>query len=179
VGIDEERAMSDLVVVAYEDQHQADEMRLKLLKMQSEYLIELEDAVVAVKRPDGKIKLHQPVNLPALGALQGSFWGTLIGCIFFMPLFGMAAGAATGAISGALQDVGINDDFMKQVSEKLKPGTSALFVLLNKVTADKVLEEIRGTGGHIIQTSLSHEKEQKLQEALDAAKLEYSQTPTV
>lgn len=171
--------MSDLVVVAYDDQYKAEEMRLKLLKMQSEYLIELEDAVVAVKRPDGKIKLHQPVNLPAVGALQGGFWGTLIGCIFFMPLFGMAAGAATGAISGALSDIGINDDFMKEVAAKLTPGTSALFVLLKKVTADKVLEEIKGTGGHVIKTSLSHEKEQKLQEALSAAQLEYSQTPTV
>jgi uncharacterized membrane protein len=170
--------MADLIVVAYDDQHKAEEMRLKLLKLQSEYLLELEDAVVAVKKPDGKIKLHQAVNLPAMGALQGGFWGTLIGCLFFMPLFGMAAGAASGAISGALSDVGINDEFMKQVSEKLTPGSSALFVLLRKVTADKVLEALEGTGGTVIQTSLSHEKEEKLQEALSAAKLEYSKAPT-
>lgn len=171
--------MADLIVVAYDDQHKAEEMRLKLIKMQQEYLLEMEDAVVATKNADGKIKLHQAVNLPAMGALQGGFWGTLIGCLFFMPLFGMAAGAASGALSGALADVGINDDFMKEVAGKLTPGTSALFVLLRKMTADKVLEELKGTGGTIIQTSLSHENEDKLQEALSAAKLEYSQTPTV
>lgn len=171
--------MRDLVVVAYDDQYKAEEMRLKLLKMQLAYLIELEDAVVAVKRPDGKIKLNQAINLPAIGALHGGFWGTLIGCIFFMPLFGMAAGAATGALTGALHDVGINDNFMKEIAAKLTPGTSALFVLVSNVTADKVLEELKGTGGTVIKTSLSHDKEDKLREALNAAQKELPQTAAV
>lgn len=161
--------MSDLVVIAYDDMHKAEEVRLTLRKLQQEYLIDLDDAVVAVKYPDGKIKLNQAVNMTAMGAMTGGFWGTLIGCIFLSPLFGMAVGAASGAISGALSDVGINDNFMKQVSQKLQPGTSALFVLVKHATPDKVMERLQGTGGHVLQTSLTHENESKLQTVLDQA----------
>ena len=162
--------MADLVVIGYDDQHKAEEVRLALLKMQREYLIDLEDAVVAVKKDDGKIKLLQAYNLTAAGAVSGGFWGTLIGLLFLNPLLGMAAGAAAGAVSGALSDVGIDDKFMKQLAEELKPGNSALFVLVRKATPDKVLEEIRGFGGKVLRTSLTHDKETKLQAALDAAK---------
>ena len=79
-------------------------------------------------------------------------------------------GAGAGAISGALSDVGINDRFMEELASHFKPGSSALFVLVRKVTPDKVLGELQGCGGKIIQTSLSHEDEAKLQAALDAAK---------
>lgn len=162
--------MSDLVIIAYDDQFKAEEMKLKLLKMQREYLIDMEDAVVAIRKPDGKIKLHQSINLPGIAAFEGSFWGLLVGILFFNPLLGVATGAAAGAVTGALADVGISDKFIKELAEKLQPGTSALFVLVRKVTLDKVLEEVKGTGGHIIQTSLTHEKEEKLREALQAVK---------
>src|SRR5215470_6873783 len=101
--------MSTLVVIGYNDIFKAEEVRLTLVKMQRDYLIDLEDAVVAVKDPKGKVKLHQAVNLTAAGALSGGFWGTLIGLIFLNPLLGMAVGASAGAVSGALRDVGIND----------------------------------------------------------------------
>lgn len=159
--------MSQLVVVGYDDEYKAEEVRLKLLKMQQEYLIDLEDAVVAVKKPNGKIKLNQAVNLTALGAVQGTFWGALIGLLFLSPLLGMAVGATSGAIAGALSDVGINDDFMKQVSAQLQPGGSALFVLVRSSTPDKVAEQLAGTGGRVIKTSLSHEDEAKLQAVLN------------
>lgn len=166
--------MSDLIVVAYDDEFKAEEMRTKLRKMQRDYLIDLEDAVVAVKDAKSKVHLHQPISLPAFGAFQGGFWGLLVGLLFFSPLLGWAAGAATGAVTGALADIGINDDFMKKLAQTLKPGSSALFILVRKATPDKVLEEIRGTGGTVLQTSLSHEKEEKLKEALHAAKKEGS-----
>jgi uncharacterized membrane protein len=161
--------MSTLVVIGYDDPYQAEEVRLKLWKLQKDYLIDLEDAVVATKDQAGKIKLHQAVNLTATGAVSGSFWGSLIGLIFLNPLLGMAVGAATGAVSGALTDVGINDKFMRDLAAALHPGSSALFVLARKATPDKVLEEIKGTGGRILQTSLSHDDEAKLQAALSAA----------
>ncbi len=159
--------MSDLIVVGYDDPHKAEEIRFKLLKMQKEYLIDLEDAVVAIKKEDGKIKLNQAVNLTKAGAVSGGFWGLLIGTIFLSPLLGVAVGAGAGAISGALSDVGINDDFMKELATHLKPGASALFVLVRKATPDKVLDELKGIGGKIIKTSLTHEDEEKLQQALD------------
>src|SRR4051812_23652162 len=162
--------MSTLVVIEYDDQFKAEEVRLALMKLQKEYLLDLEDAVVAVKDQAGKVRLHQAVNLTAAGAVSGGFWGTLIGLIFLNPLLGMAVGATAGAVSGVLTDVGINDNFMKELAETLKPGSSTLFVLVRKATPDKVLEELKGTGGKVLRTSLSHDDEAKLQAALSAQK---------
>jgi uncharacterized membrane protein len=162
--------VSTLVVIEYDDPYKAEEMRLKLRRMEKEYLIDLEDAVVAVKDDKGKIKLHQSINLTGLGAVSGGFWGSLIGLIFLNPLLGMAVGATAGAVSGALRDVGIDDRFMKDLADGLPPRGSALFVLVRKATPDRVLEEMKGTGGRILKTSLSHEDEGKLQAALSAAK---------
>ncbi len=162
--------MSTLVVIGYDDPFKAEEVRLKLLKMQKDYLVDLGDAVVATKGKDGKVKLHQIVNTVKAGALSGGFWGTLIGLIFLFPLLGLAVGAVSGAVAGALTDVGINDKFMKDLAETMQPDSSVLFVLVRQATPDKVLEELQGSGGKILKTSLSHEDEAKIQAALDAAK---------
>jgi len=159
-----------LVVIEYDDPFKAEEMRLKLRKMQKEYLLDLDDAVVAVKDEKGKIKLHQMINLTGLGAVSGGFWGSLIGLIFLNPLLGMAMGAAAGAVSGALRDVGVDDNFMKDLAAGLPAGGSALFVLVRNATPERVLDEVKGMGGKILKTSLTHENEAKLQEALNAAK---------
>src|SRR5262250_398143 len=142
--------MSTLAVIGYDDIFKAEEVRLELIKMQRDYLIDLEDAVVAVKDSSGKVKLHQAVNLTAAGAVSGGFWGTLVGLIFLNPLLGLAVGAGAGAVSGALSDVGINDQFMKDLAGTMKPGSSALFVLVRHATPDKVLEELKGTGGTVL-----------------------------
>jgi uncharacterized membrane protein len=163
--------MSTLVVIGYDNEFTAEEVRLKLRKLQREYLIDLDDAVVAVKDAAGKVKLNQAVNLTAAGALSGGFWGSLIGLIFLNPLLGLAVGAASGAASGALTDVGIDDDFMKGLAASLQPRSSALFVLVRKATVDKVLEELAGTGGKLLKTSLSHENENRLQAAISGTKL--------
>jgi uncharacterized membrane protein len=162
--------MSTLVVIEYDDPFKAEEVRLTLMKMQKEYLIDLEDAVVAVKDKKGKVRLHQAVNLTTAGAISGGFWGSLIGLIFLNPLLGMAVGATAGAVSGALSDVGIDDKFMTDLAATMKPGSSTLFVLVRKSTPDKVLDEVKGTGGKILKTSLSHESEAKLQAVLSAPK---------
>jgi uncharacterized membrane protein len=162
--------MSTLVVIGYDNEFKAEEVRLTLRKLQKEYLIDLEDAVVAVKDTKGKVKLHQAINLTAAGAVGGGFWGSLIGLIFLNPLLGAAIGAAAGATSGALTDVGINDKFMKDLAAAMTPGSSVLFVLVRKATPDKVLAELQGSGGKVLKTSLSHDDETKLQAALSAAK---------
>ncbi|HET6389902.1 DUF1269 domain-containing protein [Hyphomicrobium sp.] len=160
--------MSDLVVIVYPSEAKAEEMRTKLLELQNEYLIDIRDAVIAVRREDGKVKLNQLMNTTAAGAISGGFWGTLVGLIFLMPLLGAAVGVASGALGGALADFGINDDFMKKLATKLTPGSAALFVEIRKMTQDKVLEAIKGTGGELLQTSLNHTKEQALREAISA-----------
>jgi uncharacterized membrane protein len=162
--------MANLVAIEYDDEFKAHEVRLTLVKLQQEYLIDLADAVVAVKDANGKVKLHQAVNMTAAGAARGGLWGSLMGLLFLNPLLGAAVGAAAGAVSGALTDIGINNDFMKKLSEGFKPGTSALFVLVRSSTPDKVVEEIKKYGGTVLQTSLCHEEEAKLQAALDEAK---------
>ena len=158
--------MSDLVAIVYPTEAQAEAMRAKLFDLQKDYLIELGDAVVVENMPDGKVKLHQLLNTTAAGAASGSFWGLLVGAIFLMPLVGVAIGAASGALGGALSDFGINDRFMKDIGANLQPGNAALFVLIKKMTADKVLDAVKGTGGTVLQTSLDHSKEQALRDAL-------------
>ena len=159
--------MSDLLVIGFDDEHKAFEMRAELAKLQKEYLIEMEDVVVVTKDDKGKVKLHQAVNLTAAGAVGGGFWGMLIGMIFLNPLLGAAVGAGAGALSGKLRDIGISDNFMKELGETLKNNTSALFVLVRKVTPDKVLEGLKGFKGKVIQTSLSKDREEKLREVLE------------
>lgn len=163
--------MSDLVVVAFDDEHKAFEMRAALSKLQKEYLIAMDDVVVVTKDDNGKVKLHQAVNLTAAGAVGGTFWGTLIGMLFLNPLLGAAVGAGAGAVSGMLADIGIDDKFMKELGEHLRPNTSALFVLVRKVTADKVLEQLKGFGGKVLQTSLSKDEEAELQAVLAGTRL--------
>ena len=163
--------MATLVVIGYDSELQAEEVRIALLKMQNEYLIDLADAVVVVRDESGKVKLRQMYNLTASGALSGGFWGMLVGMLFLNPLFGFAVGAGAGALSGTLTDLGINDGVMRKLAETLKPGTAALCVLVHQMTPDKVLEEIQPFGGTVIKTNLSHEDESKLREALAATQV--------
>ncbi|MDQ7830340.1 MAG: DUF1269 domain-containing protein [Desulfovibrionaceae bacterium] len=162
--------MSDLIAVLFDDEHTAFEMRSELAKLQKEYLIEMDDVVVVTKDAAGKIKLHQAVNLTAMGALSGGFWGMLIGMIFFNPLLGLAVGAGAGAVSGKLADIGIDDTMMKDMAGSFQPGNSALFVLVRKMTADKVLDDLKAFAGKgkILRTSLTKDKEDELRKVLEA-----------
>ncbi|MGJ0535595.1 DUF1269 domain-containing protein [Methylocystis sp. FS] len=160
--------MNDLLVIAFPSEEKAEEVRQKLFTMQKEYLIELGDAVVAVKNADGAIKLNQLFNTTALGGVSGAFWGALIGLIFMMPLAGAAIGAGAGAVSGALTDFGIDDKFMKDVAAAVPPGGAALFLLVRKMTTDKVLEGLKGVGGVVLRTSFDKSKEDAIRAALAA-----------
>jgi uncharacterized membrane protein len=160
--------MNDLLVIAFPSEQKAEEVRQKLFQMQKEYLIEMGDAVVAVKDADGHIKLNQLFNTTAIGGVSGMFWGALIGLIFMMPLAGAALGAASGAVSGALTDFGIDDKFMTDVAEAVPPGGAALFVLVRKMTTDKVLEGLRGAGGTVLRTSFDKTKDDAIRAALAA-----------
>ncbi|KDE19092.1 DUF1269 domain-containing protein (plasmid) [Acetobacter sp. AC2005] len=164
--------MADLIVVGFNTEDGASLARFECFKLQKEYLLDLEDAVVVRRTADGKVHLDQSVNLTALGfsigLAMGAFWGTLLGLIFLNPLAGFVAGsvagAGAGALDGKLSDYGISDDFIKQVGATLKNGTSALFILVRKAQPEKVIEDLRYMSGHphILQTSLSPEAEAKL-----------------
>jgi uncharacterized membrane protein len=134
-------------------------------RLQKQELLTLDDAAV-VTWPEGrkKPKTEQLHSMKGAGALGGSFWGLLFGLLFFVPLLGMAVGAAMGALAGSMSDVGIDDRFIKEVREKVTPGTSALFLMTSRVVQDKVLDEFRGTQAELISTNLSKEQEEKLRE---------------
>ena len=156
--------MGNLFVVGFDEPDQAEEVHFKLQKLQSEGLLDLTDVAVAVKDETGKAKLHHAGNLRVEGAALQGFCGSVANL--------MLHNATVGAASGALADVGITDRFMKEVATVLLPSRSALFVLTRKPTSDKdrVLEELKGLGGKIFTTSLSHEDEARLEAALNATK---------
>ena len=163
--------MSTLVVVAYKDKFKAEEVRICLSKMQRDDLIDIEDAVVAVRDPDhSEVKLRQATHPPVGRAIRGGFWGLLIGTLFMSPLLGLVVGARGGTVGRALSEMGIEEEFIRSLASAMAPGGSALFVLVRNAKPDRVLAELKGTGGKILKTSLSHEDEATLQAALSEAK---------
>jgi uncharacterized membrane protein len=165
----EDKSVSDLLVIEFPTEAKAEGVREMLLAMQKEYLIELGDAVIAVKEPSGRVKLNQLFQPVARGAVSGALWGSLIGLLFMMPLAGAAIGAASGALGGKLADLGINDEFMRQASRTLQSGNAALFLLIRKMITDKVLAALRGVGGTVMRSSFDETREEALQSALAGA----------
>ena len=164
--------MSDLVVLAFDSESGAIQLRDKLAALQKQQIIELEDAAVVVRRQDGKVKVKQAVSLVGAGALGGAFWGMLIGLIFWMPWLGLAMGALGGALGGKFTDIGVDDKFIKEVGNTIEPGHSALFLLVSKAVEDKLADELKGTPATVLQTSLSNEQEAKLRELFAADEIE-------
>jgi uncharacterized membrane protein len=166
----EDPPLSDLLVIEFPSEEKAEGVRELLLAMQKEYLIELGDAVVAVKGADGRIKLSQLFQPVAQRAASGIFWGSLIGLLVMMSLAGAATGAASGALKGQLTDLGINDDFMKRAARTLQSGNAALFLLIRKMTTDKVMVALQSAGGTIMRSSFDETREEALQAALAGAR---------
>jgi uncharacterized membrane protein len=163
--------MADLIAVTFDEPSLAFDLRAELVRLQGEYLIQMEDAVVVTRSDAGKIQLHQATNLTAMGAVGGSFWGLLLGTLLLSPLLGAAVGAGVGALSGKLADIGINDDFMRRVGESLPAGGAAVFVLVKKATPDKVLARLHAFQGKgtVLQSSLTADQEDALRKALEEA----------
>ncbi len=175
--------MNKLIVVSFNDKTQAAQVLNRLVGLQQEYLLDLEDAVVVVRNDEGKVQIRQSVNLTAEGAVRGGLWGSLIGLILGGPLGMLLAGgttAAMGAIAGSVDDYGIDDNFIKEVGHQLQPGSSALFILLRQLVEDKVLDALQGVQGQIIKTSLSKDAEERLARILSApnATVEAQPMPT-
>jgi uncharacterized membrane protein len=167
--------MSELLVVGFDNPNDADRALTELARMKKEYLIDLEDAVVAIRDADGTVRIKQSVNLVGLGAasggLRGALWGSLIGLLFLNPLAGFTiggmVGVGSGALSGSMVDYGIDDEFIRSIGATLQPDTSALFLLVRKSQPEKVLAELSGFKGRILRSSLSPEQEARLQAALE------------
>lgn len=158
--------MSTITVLKFETEKGAEEALKTVADLAKQHLINLHDAALVVW-PEGKKrpKTRQLADLTAAGAMNGAFWGMLFGMIFFMPFLGMAVGMASGALSGSMADIGINDDFIKSIREKVTEGTSCLFLMTSDATEDRVVEAMKQHQFEIISTNLSKEQEEKLKEA--------------
>jgi uncharacterized membrane protein len=161
--------MSNLIAVVFDDETTAFDMRAALLRMQKQYLIDIEDSVVVTRDDKGKTKLAQAMNLTAAGAISGGFWGLLIGLLVLNPLIGTAVGATAGAITGKFHDIGVDDKVVRDIGNSLTPRTSALFVLVRRATLDKVVDGLKQFAGKgkIFMTSLTKDDEASLREALE------------
>ncbi len=158
--------MADLIAIGYPDQATAEAAADEARRLARDLIIEPDAIAVIVRDADGAYHVHTQHHIVGRGATWGMFWGLLFGVLFFIPVFGIAIGAGLGALMGKITKSGIDKQFQDQVRDMLKPGTSALFLMVEKVTPDKAVEAMSKYGGTVLKTSLSKEGEQQLQEAL-------------
>ncbi|MEO3785025.1 DUF1269 domain-containing protein [Actinocorallia sp. B10E7] len=161
--------MSSLIAIAYPEVATALKVRDRLIGMRREHLLQIADAAVLEKRPDGTVRLHQ-VHGASIGAAWGLLWGGLIGLLLFVPLLGAVLDAGASPAAGALNEHGADERFVKELGAALRPGGAALFLLLAQQPPELVLPEISEYGGEVVRTSLSPLQETCLREAFQAAR---------
>jgi uncharacterized membrane protein len=158
--------VSDLIAIGYPDETTAIEAAAEAERLAEELILQPDAIAAIVCDKNGKFKVTTNHHEVGGGATWGGFWGLLFGMLFFVPLFGLALGAGFGALMGKLEKSGIDRTFQEQVREMLKPGTSALFLVIEKVTPDKAVDALSKFGGTVLKSSLSKETEEDLQDAL-------------
>ncbi len=158
--------MSDLIAIGYDDETTAIEAMNEAEHLAQELIIQPDAIAAIIRNKEGKYKVVTNHHMVGGGATWGMFWGMLFGLLFFVPVLGMAVGAGFGALFGKLEKSGIDKQFQQQVRDMLQPGTSALFLVVEKVTPDKAVEAMSRYGGTVLKSSLSKETEAELQEAL-------------
>jgi uncharacterized membrane protein len=142
--------MSELMVLGFENEAEADAFGVKLKQMQSDLIVQLEDAAEVVRDPDGKPHVKHGSSLVGVGALGGAFWGMLFGLLFFMPF------------------LGIDKQVLEQMGDSIQPGQAGWFLLIGQLTEDKFLAQIEGTNARVVRTNLTNEQEQELKKAFGA-----------
>jgi uncharacterized membrane protein len=158
--------MADLIAIGYPDEATAEAAADEARRLAQDLIIEPDAIAVIVRDNEGKYHVHTQHHAVGAGAAWGMFWGFLFGLLFFIPVFGLAIGAGMGALMGKIGKSGISKEFQDQVRGLLQPGTSCLFLMVEKVTPDKAVEALSKYGGTVLKTSLSKEGEKELQEAL-------------
>jgi uncharacterized membrane protein len=158
--------MADLIAIGYPDETTALEAMDEVERLSGELIIQPDAVAAIVRNKEGKIRVTTNHHMVGAGATWGLFWGFLFGILFFVPFFGMAIGAGMGALMGKIEKSGLDKEFINQVRNMLTPGTSALFLVVEKVTPDKAVEAMSKFGGTVLKSSLSKESEKELQEAL-------------
>jgi uncharacterized membrane protein len=158
--------MATLTVWKFNRPDGADRAESVLIDLNKQQLIQIEDAAtVSWAEGANKPKTRQLSKLTGAGASWGALWGLLFGLLFFVPLIGVALGAGLGALAGRFADVGISDDFIKTVREKVTPGTSALFLLSDGAVIERIVPAMEPLKPELISTNLSPEQEEALRAA--------------
>jgi uncharacterized membrane protein len=158
--------MADLIAIGYDDETTAARAAEEAQRLARDLIIQPDAIAVIVRDKEGKFHVTTSHNPVGAGAAWGMFWGMLFGLLFFIPVFGLAIGAGLGALLGKITKSGIDQEFQARVRDMVQPGTSALFLMVEKVTPDKAVEAMSKYGGNVLKTSLSKEGEKQLQEAL-------------
>jgi uncharacterized membrane protein len=169
--------MADLIAIGYPDTTTALQAEDEVQRLAKDLVIQPDAVAAIIRNEDGKIKTITNMHAVGAGATWGMFWGFLFGILFFVPFFGMAIGAGMGALMGKVTKSGIDRQFQDQVRDMLKPGTSALFMVVEQMTTDKALEALSKFGGTVLKSSLSKEAEKELQDALHGSGSESSAAP--
>jgi uncharacterized membrane protein len=164
--------MIEMIVLVFDDEEGALQMRDRLLAVRKQRLLQLADAAVAIRQQDGKVKVKQLNDLVGTSAFGGAFWGLLIGLLLAVPGLGLVAGAAAGAVIGKLADYGVDDKFIKEVGESIEPGQSALFLMVHTENLAKLSDQFSEFNPTILQTTLSDEAEAHLRESFGTDEIE-------
>ena len=164
--------MSELMVLGFENELEADRFGLKLAELQKDLIVQLQDAAEVVRDPDGKPHVKHDTHLVGAGAMGGAFWGMLFGLLFLVPFLGLAIGAAWGALFGKLGKTGIDSQVLQQMGDAVPPGKAGWFLLIGQMTEDKFLAAVTGTGAKLVRSNLTAEQEQQLKDAFGTEKHE-------
>jgi uncharacterized membrane protein len=162
--------MSELMVLGFENELEADRFGVKLGELQKDLIVQLKDAAEVVRDPDGKPHVKHGHGLVGAGAMGGAFWGMLFGLLFFVPFLGLAIGAAMGALFAKGAKTGLNRQVLEQMGDAVPPGKAGWFLLIDQMTEDKFLEAVKGTNATLVRSNLTAEQEEQLKHAFGAKK---------
>jgi uncharacterized membrane protein len=164
------------MVLGFETEAEADAFGLKVAQLQKDMIVQLQDAAMVVRDPDGKPHVKHGHNLVGAGAMGGAFWGMLFGLLFFVPFLGLAIGAGMGALFGKLGKTGIDKEVLEQMGDAVPPGKAGWFLIISQVTEDKFLAAIEGTHATLVRSNLTAEQEEQLKHAFGAKKHKKDET---
>ena len=164
--------MSELMVLGFENELEADRFGVKLAELQKDLIVQLQDAAMVVRDEDGKPHVKHDNHLVGAGALGGAFWGMLFGLLFFVPFLGLAIGAGLGALFGKMGKTGLDKQVLEQMGDAVPPGKAGWFLLINQMTEDKFLAAVQGTNATLVRSNLTEEQEKDLKHAFGAKKHE-------
>ena len=158
--------MADLIAIGYPDETTATAAADEARRLAQDLIIQPDAIAVIIRDKDGSYRVQTNHHAVGAGATWGMFWGFLFGLLFFIPVFGLAIGAGLGALMGKFAKASIDQQFQNQVRDMIKPGTSALFLMLDQATPDQAVAALSKYGGTVLKTSLSEDDEKVLQDAL-------------